>query len=1310
MSETPTFTPPLIYTVTPWPTVWPSLAQMTGIRYGSGRLVATALNSSTRLAAVSTDAGLTWTSPTNEPIHGGLCLAFGAGVFVSGGDIPGAPRVAAVAVSTDGMEWSTVSLGVSSASVSDIGFDGSRFCARLSNGMVSTSSDGDTWTSPVPSGVTFSSLRALAAGGGSFVAPHHQQATGIFYSTDGVSWQSSTVIGSFSGFFGYAEYGAGIWMIPVNGGTGFLRSTDGGATWVFNSVPAFTTAPYEVPFYRNGFWMFRPSGSTQARRHAVSLDAGETWQDFTNPAGGEYASPRSAMYTYGAGRFFIPHNAGSVPKGIYTFEWEDAPEPPDGPSYTVVECDPVGLDQIVFDLARRAGVPAHRIDVSGIELTEDYGRIAGFGIGRAASARTMIEILQRGKFFDVTEIGGIVAARRRDRAPDGVIGGDDLRAHAYGETPPTLATRERIEDYEIPAEVRVEYSQLDAEYEPGVEAYTRRVTDASGVLDVDLSSIAMEPDEAAVIAEATLLEAVVARESIESHQVATDTNKALKPGDIKTLEVGDREDVIRITDIGYAYPGIQRLKMLRHDPSVYSSDARGVGRGTSGSVVVQHGATTFELLDAPLVRELDDVPGYFAAMGGIPTIPGVIEGWPGGDLIREEGGVDVEIERQLRPGAIFGATLGALPSAPHTIVDWSEIEVTASGPLSTVTLQQALGGRNLAAVEVRDGGERVGWELIRFLSASHEDGVWTLSGLIRGVNGTEWAIGLHQAGDRFVVLDGAVQVLAEIEPELNIVRRHNAVTIGQEADPDRAVDFAWRGVDRIPWAPCQVSAERVAGTAWLRWRRRDRVGMELQSGAETPLSEETEEYALTILNAAGTEIIRTEVLTSPEYEYADELADFGSQQASLNVRVAQIGALGPGYPAGGVIGVTGEPALPPALPPGDESRVTITVGGAFDEGDTLYFRLMFAEAGVGTHERLYTAEGSGKAAVEDYLTDLEAQVLADFPGLATAISSGGEELMISTTAGVLTGTVTNNTADQILTLAQEAAGASAGQTYVGTLDFYETFGGFDVVGPSLSTKYGAGVSMTANLRVVGITYDAAKALGPSNEALFNVPSSQDGPGSAVSYAFPMNPASVNAINANTGFMAYAQSVSFGTITGLTFPPPRSGVAIVMEPNYRLAEQFWTTTPSNVSSALQPLKYLLKTNRQAQPHFPSGAQQIILVGWLTSIDPATPQSVVEGQVYKISLGGVDFTRTVTSGDAADPFRESILQALVDDIDADPDYEVDVFTANRAPEDPLAPGTWITRIEIRHTDPNTPFTFEASASFGIEATVVNEIVPE
>ena len=87
---------------------------------------------------------------------------------------------------------------------------------------------------------------------------------------------------------------------------------------------------------------------------------------------------------------------------------------------------------------------------------------------------------------------------------------------------------------------------------------------------------------AAAIAEIACLETIVSREQIDTTLVATEANKELKPGDIKTLQVGARQDGVRLVEMGYAYPGLIMLKQVRHDHTIYQSDAKGVGRALPG--------------------------------------------------------------------------------------------------------------------------------------------------------------------------------------------------------------------------------------------------------------------------------------------------------------------------------------------------------------------------------------------------------------------------------------------------------------------------------------------------------------------------------------------------------------------------------------------------------------------------------------------------------------------------------------------------------------------------------------------------------
>lgn len=559
-------------------------------------------------------------------------------------------------------------------------------------------------------------------------------------------------------------------------------------------------------------------------------------------------------------------------------------------------CDPVPLDRLVYDIARRAGVPASRIDVSALQ-----GELLGYGIGRTTSARQQIELLQQYGFFDAVDRGSLLF-RNRERVPDGTIGGDDLSAHVVGEERPTQARRTRIEDYELPREVRIQYSDFATDYEPGVQIYERRLTDTEGVADIDLTAISMTADQAAQIAEISMLEAIVARESVDFSLVATDANKALIPSDIKTLEVGGQQTVVRLIQEDYAWPGVQSWQARRHDPAIYASEARGVSTQLPRNPSVIPGPTTLELLDAPLVRLGDDVSGYFAAMGGTPTIPGVLLGWPGGDLFRQEPTGLEDIARLTRPGSSFGTAANALPGAPYTVRTWDVLDVTIeSGLPAGSTFEGMLLGGGLAALEVRQGGDRIGWEILQYQTSDFNETTnrYELSGLLRGRFGTEWAIGLHDVGDRFVTLPQVAQILTESD-ELDVERAHRAATIGADPAGSPSVDFAWSGVDRIPYSPVHLRAVRD-GDITFSWTRRDRVGTELVSGQTLPLSEDAEAYEVDIYDGAS--VVRTLQVSTTEAVYTDETTDFGSAQDEIEIAVYQMGELGRGYPARALITV-----------------------------------------------------------------------------------------------------------------------------------------------------------------------------------------------------------------------------------------------------------------------------------------------------------------------------------------------------------------------------------------------------------------------
>jgi hypothetical protein len=99
-----------------------------------------------------------------------------------------------------------------------------------------------------------------------------------------------------------------------------------------------------------------------------------------------------------------------------------------------------------------------------------------------------------------------------------------------------------------------------------------------------------------------------------------------------------------------------------------------------------------------------------------------------------------------------------------------------------------------------------------------------------------------------------------------------------------------------------LRATRGGSGVSIRWIRRTRIDGDSWAAADVPLGEAVEAYAIDIL--AGSDVVRTLTAGVPQvlYANADEIADFGTPQTTLSVRVAQMSAtVGRGFPAEAIL-------------------------------------------------------------------------------------------------------------------------------------------------------------------------------------------------------------------------------------------------------------------------------------------------------------------------------------------------------------------------------------------------------------------------
>ena len=476
----------------------------------------------------------------------------------------------------------------------------------------------------------------------------------------------------------------------------------------------------------------------------------------------------------------------------------------------------------------------------------------------------------------------------------------------------------------------------------------------------------------------------------------------------------------------------------------------------------------------------------------------------------------------------------------------------------------------------------------------------------------------------------------------------------------------------------------------------------------------TDRYRVEIesVSEAGT----SQVWTVPEFEIYGYGYDYGEDYGGESVGV-----------------VLGQEDAPVSINPvpglTEESRIEYTAGGTFNPLDTYTFGVSYFPSGGGAVVgETYEITGAGKTSVEDYLSELSANVISDFPvGKISATFSSGV-LTLSSVFGNLYGGINNNTARTDAGIVQEAGAPTSGRQQVATIDFWTTDGaGNDVVYPQNDSAYGDGGSVQFEFNFSSLTYDAGKAVEglPRTFRVF-----AQIPASPVSYyasilGFLRDQIEV-AIN-TTDLGQYVESVGFGQVIGggVTFPSPRGGIVITMKSNYVMSTPRWQITSQNVGMNLPNAKLVAYENVPPQRAIPSGAEQIISAGFVTTFSSAgyglpgtQDQTLTIGQVHTVTLDGVDFSYTATATDILDGFyRDTIFKQLGDLIDASPDYTVEFPFSRRAVGSEIRPGgiaplpagiannETVHNLIIRRSAVNTPFTFSASASFGAKINIRN-----
>lgn len=554
-------------------------------------------------------------------------------------------------------------------------------------------------------------------------------------------------------------------------------------------------------------------------------------------------------------------------------------------SHASLEGRGVALSSIVADICSRVGLQGNQIDVAALTDT-----VQGYALTNRSTAKNNLAPLLQAYFADAADTNAKLKVVKRGNASALTITADSLGAahDAQAEEGLNPLIAARTQELDLPQVMELTTIGAQNEYDNTTQRAIRAATSSQQKTTLQLP-VVMRDDEARTRCELMLWAAWVSR---TTYTFAT-TRQYLKlePTDMVTVVDPDGiSHVARLTKCEDDGQGQLRWTAVSDDPSLYTESflsLGGRGQGYLAPSVPYVGPTKLVVLDTPPLRDTDTSPAlYFGVAGYDPS-------WPGAQVQLSRDGVTYNAVATLTQAATVGFTVGSngtlgtfgtylagnVPDETNTV----DVELI-SGSLSSTTYDGLLAGTNAALI---------GQEVVFFRTATLiAPNTYRLNGFLRARQGTEWAVGLHGAGDVFVLLDTHLDRLPLQVTDLGASLKLLPVTLGQTVSTSNAQSLTVSEACVRPLAPAQLRANPGSTSATddvtVSWIRRARVNATWLNGTDVPLDEASESYQVQAFS--GSTLKRTTTVTATTswvYSAAAISTDGFSPGQTITVTVAQ---------------------------------------------------------------------------------------------------------------------------------------------------------------------------------------------------------------------------------------------------------------------------------------------------------------------------------------------------------------------------------------------------------------------------------------
>lgn len=446
-------------------------------------------------------------------------------------------------------------------------------------------------------------------------------------------------------------------------------------------------------------------------------------------------------------------------------------------------------------LLLRTGLQAGQFDTS--DLAAIAVPLRGMSVTQVTPARQVLETLARCFFFYLV-LSDKLYFRRLGTTSALTLTHDELGATEGAPSTSDPLQIDFTNPLEVAAQTALTYINGSADYNTATEYSDVLVSDQISV-DAQQVPIVFMPAEAKAIADAWVIQRAAAK--IRTTLSLTMERLRLEPGDIITVPSAAGDNfllrLLKRDDSG----SVLKYETELHDVNARSSSALTDSDYSEASSVYRAPDTELLIKDIAMLRDADDELGAYV----ICHAEGKAS--PGCQLFKSSDDVTFVLSQSITETASVGVTASSLATwaRGNRFDETSTVTVVMySGALSSYTREQVLSG----SAPLYLIGNEIVYAKNATLTATD---TYTLSGLLRGRKGTDWAMSGHAAGEDFVVLQTRGIRRERFETsELSAARYFKAVTLGRRVSSADSVSITFTGVSKKPYSPCHLRAERLA--------------------------------------------------------------------------------------------------------------------------------------------------------------------------------------------------------------------------------------------------------------------------------------------------------------------------------------------------------------------------------------------------------------------------------------------------------------------------------------------------------------------